>query len=167
MFFENMETWKRIIHKVFPMNFSFSAKVKGNSMFPVLVNGDVVDILISQDEQYHIGDILVFPYQNEGVLIHRLLKKENGRYFCKGDNSFRLEDVPADAIIGVAQVKDDFGNNQEFVKESLLIAKIYGICGYDASIARLQKEYISYRKRYLTPENTSMDYTRKSNISGK
>ena len=66
-------------------------------MEPTLIEGDLITIIKS--DNYTIGDILVFDYKNEGLLVHRLLKTSN-RYFCKGDNSFRLEDMPAENIIG-------------------------------------------------------------------
>ena len=71
--------------------------VTGTSMEPTLIEGDLITII--KCNNYTIGDILVFDYKNEGLLVHRLLKTSI-RYFCKGDNSFRLEDMPAEKIIG-------------------------------------------------------------------
>ena len=71
--------------------------VTGTSMEPTLIEGDLITII--KCNNYTIGDILVFDYKNEGLLVHRLLKTSI-RYFCKGDNSFRLEDMPAENIIG-------------------------------------------------------------------
>lgn len=71
--------------------------VAGKSMNPTLLEGDVVTI--KQCDDYHKGDIVVFRYKDEGVLIHRLIKHTD-RYFCKGDNSYRLEDITFDQIIG-------------------------------------------------------------------
>ena len=71
--------------------------VTGTSMEPTLIEGDLITII--KCNNYTIGDILVFSYKNEGLLVHRLLKTSI-RYFCKGDNSFRLEDMPAEKIIG-------------------------------------------------------------------
>ena len=65
--------------------------VTGVSMEPSLRAGDVVTI--RRTESYEIGDILVFLYKNNELLIHRLLRIKDQRYFCKGDNAFRLEDV--------------------------------------------------------------------------
>ena len=65
-------------------------KVIGVSMEPTFFEGD--SVTVQRSESYNIGDILVFTYKGE-LLIHRLLKIENGRYFCKGDNAFRLEDM--------------------------------------------------------------------------
>ncbi len=69
----------------------FKLTIEGTSMLPVLHPGNCISICAKED--YIVGDILVFFYKNDTLLVHRLLKIENGRYFCKGDNSFRLEDV--------------------------------------------------------------------------
>lgn len=49
---------------------------------------------------YEIGSILVYLYKSEGILTHRLLQIENKRYYCKGDSSFRLEDIDYESILG-------------------------------------------------------------------
>ena len=72
--------------------------VSGDSMVPVLSDGDVVTL--KQENQYMVGDILVYPYKEGKLLIHRLLRIDNCRYYCKGDNSLRLEDVDISEIIG-------------------------------------------------------------------
>lgn len=71
--------------------------ITGISMNPTMYEGDTVTICRS--DVYEPGDVLVFLYKRN-LLIHRLLKIENGRYFCKGDNAFRLEDMTIDDIAG-------------------------------------------------------------------
>lgn len=71
--------------------------VNGFSMHPTLYEGDCITIVACNF--YDIGDILVYNYKNEGILVHRLLKKDK-RYYCKGDNAFRMEDIEPDQIIG-------------------------------------------------------------------
>ncbi len=71
--------------------------VTGFSMNPTMWEGDRVTV--RRAESYSIGDVLVFLYKGE-LLIHRLLKIENSKYFCKGDNAFRLEDIEIENIAG-------------------------------------------------------------------
>ena len=71
--------------------------VTGTSMNPTLYEGDCVTI--KSFVTYDVGDILVYAYKNEGLLIHRLLRKDT-RYYCKGDNAFRMEDIAPTNIIG-------------------------------------------------------------------
>ena len=76
----------------------FQMMVSGLSMYPVLNEGDIITVCRKRD--YKIGDIIVFQYKDNSFLVHRLLKIQNGRFFCKGDNSFRMEDVEKDRIVG-------------------------------------------------------------------
>lgn len=91
----------RLISKLLPSiihsNGQAQIAVTGISMQPTLQEEDIVTI--KPCTTYEIGDILVYPYKDEGLLIHRLLRKDS-RCYCKGDNAFRLEDIPPESIIG-------------------------------------------------------------------
>ncbi len=126
----------------------FELTVSGVSMNPVLQNGDTVSVC-SRDE-YYPGDILVFVYKNSEILIHRLLKTEKGRYFCKGDNSFRIEDVEKDAIAGAITLQSDRNNNPSFISASSAIGGIFKKLGYSKEKTVQTPEYIDYKEKYLT-----------------
>ncbi len=76
----------------------FQVSVKGFSMNPLLYEGDVVTITPTQS--CLVGDIVVFFYSDGSFLIHRIVKISGGRYICKGDNCYRLEEVEAKDVIG-------------------------------------------------------------------
>ena len=132
--------------------------VTGTSMNPTLFEGDKV--VIKKCDQYKIGDILVFYYKNEEILIHRLIKINN-RYFCKGDNSFRLEDIEYNQIIGKAisvnntaiqpwdewKIKLSYSVNREFVKSR-----------YDFKKAMQSNTYKLYTSLILRKEGKRMKY---------
>lgn len=120
--------------------------IKGTSMEPVLHDGE--SYKLKKQEEYAIGDILVYEYKNEGLLAHRLLKIEQNRYFCKGDNSFRLEDIPKDQIIGRIETVDP-NNTPEFIEASYKISKLFRKCRYSHEEIIKQDEYIEYRRKYL------------------
>lgn len=117
-------------------------------MNPTLYEGD--EIAVKPSPEYEVGDILVFSYKSDELLVHRLLKKE-GRFFCKGDNAFRLEDITAEQIFGKVisvngnpvipwpdwKIQLSYRVNREFVK-----------CRYD--IEKVKKcLYICYIKSFL------------------
>ena len=87
----------KILPKLLIANNTIDISVKGHSMIPTLFEGDT--ITICKKDKYIVGDILVFAYKFDMLLIHRLVKFDD-KYFCKGDNSFRLEDVELHDIIG-------------------------------------------------------------------
>ncbi len=92
---------KKILHKLLLNQVSYDREVcisvVGISMNPTLFEGDT--ITVRKAKTYNVGDILVFIYKGE-LLVHRLLKIQDNRFFCKGDNSFRLEDMPYEDIAG-------------------------------------------------------------------
>lgn len=71
--------------------------VSGYSMQPLINDGDM--ILLTYSPKYVVGDVIVFEYEGN-ILVHRILKIDNGYVCCKGDNSFRLEKVAFSEIIG-------------------------------------------------------------------
>ena len=80
--------------------------IYGKSMKPTLIEKDVVSV--SKDEEYHVGEILVFSYKEEGLLVHRLLAIRDG-YICKGDNSFRFERIHHEYVLGKVTVVNGTG----------------------------------------------------------
>ena len=72
--------------------------LKGISMLPTLSNGDILYVHSQQD--YSIGDIVVFSYPREGYLVHRIIGIEKGVILCKGDNSKRIEIIMKRQIVG-------------------------------------------------------------------
>lgn len=148
--------------------------VTGISMEPTFFENDI--ILIKRFDEYQIGDILVFNYKNEGLLIHRLLKHEN-RYFLKGDNAFRLEDISYEQVIGKAvllnntpievwedwKIKLSYSVNRQFTKlgydrEKTMNTDIYKL--YSALILRKEENKMNYKKTdkmdFILSDETSL-----------
>lgn len=72
--------------------------LKGISMLPTLSEGDILYVYAQQE--YSIGDIIVFSYPQEGYLVHRIIEIEKGAIMCKGDNSKRIEIIMKRQIVG-------------------------------------------------------------------
>lgn len=125
----------------------FNLTVAGISMLPILHEGDTISVC--SKETYEIGDILVFFYKQNELLVHRLLKIEKGRYFCKGDNAFRLEDISAEQILGAVLLENDKHKTEEFINDSYRINRIFRNCKYNTELTRQEAEYQLYRKKYL------------------
>ena len=139
-------------------------KVIGVSMEPTFFEGD--SVTVQRSESYHIGDILVFTYKGE-LLIHRLLKIENGRYFCKGDNAFRLEDMTIEEIAG----KVILHNGQplapcpaHLISLSYLVNRTFRKCGYDLSKTKQSGIYRFYHQTIQKVEDNTMKYQKNANM---
>ena len=143
-------------------------------MNPTLFEGDKVTI--QKSENYNIGDILVFDYKNEGLLIHRLITHDN-KYFCKGDNAFRLEDIEYDQIIGKLVLVNNVTTEEwaewkihlsyevnrafckfHYDKNKVLKTNIYKL--YSALILRKEENKMNYKKTdkmdFILADETSL-----------
>jgi signal peptidase I len=83
-------------------------KIIGHSMEPQIKNGET--ILVSKIPYWfktpQINDIVAFKDSSEKILVKRIVKIENRRYFVEGDNkrdsldSRKFGDISKDKIIG-------------------------------------------------------------------
>jgi len=134
----------------------FEMTVSGVSMLPFLKEGDT--LTVQQLDKYEIGDILVFPYKNEGTLVHRLLKIEDGWLYCKGDNAFRTEDITVEQAFGkVVAVSgkqpEPKGRQLEVLcKSSMRIGELFVRCGRNVELAKKHLLYKSYQKAFLNQQ---------------
>ena len=128
--------------------------VAGDSMYPTLLPND--EVFITQKDRYIVGDILVYTYRSEQSLIHRLLRRVNNRYVCKGDNSFRIEDISYQDISG--KVEFILRDNRiivpadvsiEFLRHSLKIGLEFSSISYDRDKILNSPTYIKYKQLYL------------------
>ncbi|MBE6563767.1 MAG: HPr-rel-A system PqqD family peptide chaperone [Ruminococcaceae bacterium] len=133
--------------------------VIGKSMNPLLFKGDKV--MLAAAEEYEAGDVLVFRYKNGELLIHRLLFVQDGRYFCKGDNSFRLEDLSKEQIFGkVIRV-----NGKAFcpwpawkIRLSYAVNRAFFASRYDVKKTKQTNIYKIYQNLILKKEVLTMIY---------
>ena len=93
----NHDLMIKLLYANLRANREMTLTVTGVSMNPTMHEGD--HVTVCRADSYAVGEVLVFLYKGE-LLIHRLIKIENNRYFCKGDNAFRLEDVTFGEIAG-------------------------------------------------------------------
>ena len=132
--------------------------VKGNSMNPILQESDCITLTTA--ESYFVGDILVFIYKSGRFLVHRLLQINNGVYYCKGDNSFRLEEVCFTQIFGkVISVRRKDNNvplptvSEAFIKHSLQVNQEFIRCRYNVKKTMDTKIYKEYYSEYISSKD--------------
>lgn len=139
--------------------------VKGVSMEPSLYATDVVTI--RRAESYEIGDILVFLYKNNELLIHRLLRVKDKRFFCKGDNAFRLEDIEYEQIFGkVVKVngKDISTVTPCHIELSYMVNRIFRQSGYRIDETKKSGTYRFYKKYISKEEDLTMTYQKNKDM---
>ncbi|MBQ8388601.1 MAG: PqqD family peptide modification chaperone [Clostridia bacterium] len=138
--------------------YSADITVVGISMEPLLKEGDI--IRIEKASNYVIGDILVFTYKGE-LLVHRLIKAEKNKFFCKGDNSFRLEDIEKEGILGKVTLLngEELPPMPEWLPAlSYLINRICRKSGYSKERTVSASEYKFYHYILWKEEENTMTY---------
>lgn len=91
--------------------------IHGKSMLPLLEEGKDTATLISIKEfemnnELNIGDVILFN-QNDKLILHRIIKIENGIYITRGDNCNISEYVSHNQIIAVMY---GFTKNNKFTR---------------------------------------------------
>lgn len=133
-------------------------RVAGTSMNPTLFENDLITVRPFPD--YQCGDILVYTYKGNTLLVHRLLKKSD-RYFCKGDNSFRLEDIDYTQILGKVILENGMPVPEwETWKTELsyLVNRAFVKCRYNIEQAKKSDIYKLYTDLILKEGESTMQY---------
>ena len=130
--------------------------VRGSSMFPVFQEGDLAGI--QRKEKYETGDILMYQYKKEGILLHRLITMDGESYCCKGDNSFRIEVIQWDSIWGTACYRLHEGKREALQcpdglpEASLAVNRYLKENGYSLDKLFRSELYRQYQIKYLGGE---------------
>lgn len=150
--------WQKLLFANLRAGRDMTISVVGVSMNPTMWEGDKVTVC--RTDNYAVGDVLVFLYKGE-LLIHRLLKIEKGRYFCKGDNAFRLEDMPLDSIAGKVTLlngKPLASLPSTWITLSYLVNRTFRKCSYDVEITKQSGVYRFYHQTIWKVEDKTMIY---------
>ena len=130
-----------------------NVKVHGESMYPVLRDKD--RIIIVSVPIYKIGDIVLFRYKEEGYIVHRIVYCGHGKIICKGDNSFRLEYINNNDIVGrVSKIyrEDVEISPKQMMERYIEMSYNIGLLAEKTSDLRNVVEshlYKQYRKEYV------------------
>ena len=123
-------------------------QARGQSMVPLIQDGDVLTIAPSSQAPPGIGKVVAFKQaEARSLIVHRVIGRHEGNYLIKGDNSSERSDcwIPEREIIGcvIAVERDkkriNFGLGIEryliaFLSRVSLLSKISG------RVARLVKK---------------------------
>lgn len=144
---------------------NISIKVSGNSMYPTFSDGDMITIF--RESNYVVGDILVFWYKKD-LLVHRLLKICDEIYLCKGDNSFRLESVEKEFVIGKVELINSNPVQRwhsSLIELSYLVNREFRNLCYDIEKTKGTGIYKFYRQTLLDVEDNTLKYKKIRSVS--
>ena len=139
--------------------------VVGVSMNPSL--SESVLLTVAAQTDYTPGDILVYSYKQEGLLVHRLLYRNGDRYFCKGDNAFRMEDITTEQIVGrviAINGREPPPCPPKLLLLSHLVNRAFFRCRYEVEKTKQTSIYRLYEKTILKKEDDTMIYKKNESI---
>ena len=125
--------------------------VDGISMEPLLKKGD--SIFVKYQSSYSVGDIVLFDYADEGLLVHRILRVDDDLFFCKGDNSFRLELISYDSIIGkVLSCNGEFLKplSMELICLSYEVGRLFKSNKFSKKLTIQSAAYCCYKEKLIS-----------------
>jgi len=107
----------------------FNSFTKGPSMRPMLRQGKDIVVITKPSGELKKGDVPLYKRRNYDFLVlHRILKVRDNDYIIRGDNTYSLEHVPKDYVVGVLK---GFYRNGKY---------------YDCNKSRSYKAYVVYNR---------------------
>lgn len=79
---------------------SFAYKIKGVSMLPLLRQDRDIVVIVRKKDRLHPMDV-AFYKRNKDYVLHRVIKLTEDGYLIRGDNTYVLEDVKEERVLGV------------------------------------------------------------------
>ena len=84
----------------------------GFSMYPMLRNRRDMVVIEKVNRPLKKHDVPLYRAKSGKLLLHRILKVESDRYIIRGDNTYVLEYVPKENVIGV--LKEFYRNGKRY-----------------------------------------------------
>lgn len=80
----------------------FLSLTKGISMRPLFREGKDIVVIVKPTGELKKGDVPLYKRRNYDFLVlHRILEVRDNDYVIRGDNTYSLEYVPKDYVVGV------------------------------------------------------------------
>ena len=92
-----------LIEAVHEKGASFRFQARGYSMTPAIRDGDIITLSPLGSKIPGRGDVLAFRHpERPRLLVHRVLRKKENRFFSKGDNCSEADGwIPAENLLGL------------------------------------------------------------------
>ena len=122
----------------------------GYSMYPLLIHRKTLVKIEKINEELQISDLPLYKRKDQYV-IHRIIGVNNGYYQIRGDNTYTIEQVNKEAVIGkVIEIyrngKWFSVNNQSYKAYSKVWMKTYGL---REKVVKVKRRIGRWKRKYL------------------
>ena len=121
---------------------SFAACAKGESMRPMLRGGKDMVVIVPLPERLKKYDVILFKDNLGRYVLHRIVKIKDTTYITRGDNTYFVEYVKHDKIIGILSKYNKNGKSYDVNSFSY---RFYARCR--VFFYPVRKLYIGARRR--------------------
>lgn len=97
---DKFESYNSIEELILSQGESISS-TSGISMYPMLRHRRDMVVIEKVDRPLKKHDVPLYRAKSGKLLLHRILRVESDRYVIRGDNTYALEYVPKESVIGV------------------------------------------------------------------
>ena len=96
----------------------YVAKTRGVSMWPLFKTHRDAVMLVPPERELRKYDIVLYSYDGKKYILHRIIEFDGDVCLIRGDNTFVLERVPKDKIIGIAASFNRKGRRYDLTESS-------------------------------------------------
>lgn len=80
-----------------------ASTTRGTSMEPLFRTGRDMVVIKKVDGECKKYDVVLYRYPSGKYVLHRIIRIRENEYIIRGDNTYRLEHIPKDRILGVLE----------------------------------------------------------------
>ena len=89
----------------------FASHTRGFSMWPLFRTHRDIVYIAKADKPLKRGDVALYTGGDGKYILHRVLRVKDKEYLIRGDNTYRIEHVPHECVIGVLMEFDRKGKH--------------------------------------------------------
>ena len=89
----------------------FASRTRGFSMWPLFRTHRDTVYIAKADRLLKRGDVALYTAGDGRYILHRVLRVKEKEYLIRGDNTYRIEHVPHDRVIGYLMEFDRKGKH--------------------------------------------------------
>lgn len=80
-----------------------ASTTRGTSMEPLFRTGRDMVVIKKREGECKKYDVVLYRYPSGKYVLHRIIRVRENEYIIRGDNTFILEHIPKDRVLGVLE----------------------------------------------------------------
>ncbi len=98
-----------------------ASTTRGTSMEPLFRTGRDMVVIKKAEGECKKYDVVLYRYPSGKYVLHRIIRVRENEYLIRGDNTFVIEHIPKDKILGVLERFNRKGKSHTVLEKSFRI----------------------------------------------